>query len=85
MMPLLHEATSTTCTVNQASSSKKTLAHSDEIRFLDYLGTDFSYLRRFILASQQMVRVVQTEAAQNDLEVQEKVRNDSMVIKPKRN
>ncbi|EJD04965.1 uncharacterized protein FOMMEDRAFT_154116 [Fomitiporia mediterranea MF3/22] len=47
-------------------------AHSNEIRLLDGLSTDFSYLRRFIIATNQMVRLFQTELAQNSEEIQEK-------------
>lgn len=53
------------------SSSSK--ACTDEIQFLDYLSADFSYLRRFILASNQMVRLLQTETARASEEIQAKV------------
>ncbi|KAH8112077.1 hypothetical protein DFH11DRAFT_536614 [Phellopilus nigrolimitatus] len=54
-----------------SSSSSKTM--SDEVRFLDYLSTDFSYLRRFVLGSHQMVRLLKSEGAKSEKEMQEKL------------
>ena len=62
-----------------ASSSSNRLSNFgsrqqfDDIQFLDYLSTDLSYLKRFILASDQMVRLLQTDTARNSEIVQEKV------------
>ena len=44
-----------------------------ELQLLDGLGTDFSYLRRFILAAHQMARMLRSELARSDVDVQEKV------------
>jgi hypothetical protein len=47
---------------------------SEDLRLLEYLSTDFLYLRRFLLASKHMMRLLQTEYAHSSADMQEKVR-----------
>lgn len=51
----------------------RSASKDDELHLLDGLGTDVSYLRRFILAADQMARMLRSELARSDFDVQEKV------------
>ena len=62
-----------TCSRSNSPPSTSSKARIDDAQFLDYLSTDFSYLRRFILASNQMVRLLQSESARTSEEIQAKV------------
>ncbi|KAI5122674.1 hypothetical protein M0805_007934 [Coniferiporia weirii] len=61
--------------VGSSSNSKR---KHDEVVFLDYLSTDFSYLRRFVLAAEQMIWLLQSETARSDGDVQEKIAKETL-------
>ncbi|THG92644.1 hypothetical protein EW145_g8641 [Phellinidium pouzarii] len=64
-----------------SSRSTQTQKEYDDIMFLGYLSDDFSYLRRFLIAAEQMVRLLQTELAKNNVAAQEKLVNNIEIAK----
>ena len=59
-------------------SHKRT--RSDELKLLDFLTDDFVNRRRFILAAQQMIRLLRSEDVWHDTEMQAKVSQSTRLV-----